>query len=211
MSLRVVDRFRPHARRVLQQALDDGSFHKREELALLAPELLGRLSLWSLIMFIIGAIFFIAFTIAMSVWQTHSISGLIGGLPLLLWIVINIVGSILILGVHEIIHGLAFMLWGGMPYYGAKLPFALYCSARNQLFPRDYYLVVGLAPFVVITLAAMIFTIVSPVLASYGLLAWISNFAGAAGDIFTIFWLLRQPRRVLVEDTETGCRVWERL
>jgi hypothetical protein len=84
----------------------------------------------------------------------------------------------------------------------------LYCSAHDQLFPRNYYIVVGLAPFVIITLLAILFTITAPILASYGLLAWISNFSGAVGDLMAVRWLLHQPRDVLVEDTETGCRVW---
>jgi len=208
MALQVIDRFHPQWRRAQQQALGEGRIQQGRELELLTPERMNRLAVWGLFLFVIGAIFFIVLNIAMYILRTHHTSGTIAGWPLIFWLVINILGSILILGIHEFVHGLAFMLWGGKPYYGARLPFALYCSARNQLFPRNYYIVVGLAPFVVITLLATLFTIIAPVLASYGLLAWISNFSGAVGDLMAVRWLLHQPSDVLVEDTETGCRVW---
>ncbi len=211
MALQIIDRFHPHRRRAQQQAFDEGRAQPGSDLELLAPERMTRLAIWSLLLLVVGVVFFVGLNIAMYLIRTHATSGTASGWPLLVWVGVNILGSILILGVHELVHGLAFMLWGGKPYYGARLPFALYCSARNQLFPRNYYIVIGLAPFVVITLIAIIFTIIAPVLASYGLLAWISNFSGAVGDLMAVSWLLRQPHTVLVEDTETGCRVWEVL
>lgn len=209
MALQIIDRFHPQRRRAQQQAFDDGRAQQGSDLELLAPERMNRLAVESLLLLIVGVVFFVGLNIAMYLIRTHATSGRISGWPLLTWVGINILGSIVILGIHEFVHGLAFMLWGGKPYYGARLPFALYCSARNQLFPRNYYIVVGLAPFVVITLIAIIFIIIAPALASYGLLAWISNFSGAVGDLMAVRWLLRQPSTVLVEDTETGCRVWK--
>src|SRR5437899_8245356 len=110
---------------------------------------------------------------------------------------------------HEGLHALAFLFWGGKPYFGAKLPVALYCGAKNQLFRRNQYLVVGLAPLVVITLAGIILTLLSPVLASYTLLATAGNISGAAGDVWGTRELLKQSDEVLVEDTDIGFRVWK--
>lgn len=208
MSLRVIDRFHPDNRRQMQQAIDAGKVEQSGELELLAPEQMKTLAFWGLIMFVIGVVFFVALNVTMYLAQTHKTSGSIGGAIIVWWLVINLIGSVLILGVHEGIHGIAFTLWGGKPYYGAKLPFAFFCSTKAQLFPRNYYLVVGIAPLVVITVGAIIFTIIAPIQASYGLLAWISNFSGAVGDVFAVLWLLRQPKQALIEDTETGCRAW---
>jgi hypothetical protein len=91
------------------------------------------------------------------------------------------------------------------------LPLALYCGAKNQLFCRDQYLVVGLAPLVVITLAGIVFTLLAPGAASYTLFATIGNVSGAAGDLMVALRLLRQSPQVLIEDTETGYRSWEVL
>lgn len=157
-------------------------------------------------MLIIGAIFFGLLTYTL---QTRSAPVIKGGWSLLLWIVINILGYLLILPIHELVHAAAFALWGGKPYFGTKLPYALYCGAKNQLFHRNQYLVIGLAPLVVITLAGIIFTLISPALASYTLFATIGNVSGAAGDVWVVRKLIQRPRSILVEDTESGYRAWE--
>src|ERR1019366_6713215 len=103
------------------------------------------------------------------------------------------------------------LFWGGKPFFGAKLPFALYCGARQQVFPRNQYLVVGLAPLVAITIIALLLTLFSPVLASYTLFANLSNFSGAVGDVWVAARILQQPPHILVEDTDAGYRAWEIL
>ena len=209
LPLTLIDRFHPHQRNEQQEAINTGHIHKLEEIELLEPEQLRPLALLSLLLLIIGAIFFGLLNYASYTLQTHSTPGNNGGRSLLLWIVINIIGYILILPIHELIHAAAFVLWGGKPYFGARLPYALYCGAKNQLFHRNQYFVVGLAPLIAITLAGIIFILISPVLASYTLFALIGNFSGAVGDIWVVRKLLRRPRSILVEDTEAGYRAWE--
>jgi len=207
--LTLVDRFHPHQRREQQEAINNGHIRKLEEIELLEPEHMRPLALLSLLLLIVGAIFFGLLNYVSYTLQTHSTTGINGGGSLLLWIGINIVGYILILPIHELIHAAAFVFWGGKPYFGARLPYALYCGAKNQLFRRNQYIVVGLAPLFVITLAGIIFILISPVPASYTLFALIGNFSGAAGDIWVVRRLFRRPRTILVEDTEVGYRAWE--
>jgi hypothetical protein len=209
MPLTLVDRFHPELRRVQQAAVDAGQLRKLDEISLLQPERLLPLSLLSLLLLVAGGIFFGVLNIAAYIWQTHASSGQIGGWGLITWIVINILGYLVILVVHEALHAAAFAFWGGRPYFGVKLPYALYCGAKNQLFRRNQYLVVGLAPLVVISLAGIIFTLLSPALASYTIFATVGNVSGAAGDVWVVARLLQQPETTLVEDTETGYRVWE--
>ncbi len=209
MPLTLIDRFHPHQRSEQQEAINNGHIRKLEEVELLEPEQLRPLALLSLLLLIIGIIFFGLLNFVSYTQQTHSATGIDGFKSLLLWIGINIIGYILILPVHELIHAAAFVLWGGKPYFGARLPYALYCGAKNQLFRRNQYFVVGLAPLVVITLAGIIFMLLSPLLASYTLFALIGNFSGAAGDIWVVRKLLRRPPSILVEDTEAGYRAWE--
>ena len=209
MSLTLIDRFHPRLRRSQQAAIEAGQLRIRDELALLEGEQLRPLALLSLLMLIIGALFFVALTIVSILARGHGlqINAGIGGI--LLWLLVNVIAYIVVLPLHEVVHGLAFTLWGGKPYFGTKLPLALYCGAKNQLFHRDHYLVVGLAPLVLITLAGIIFTLLAPSAASYTLFATIGNISGAAGDLMVTLRLLRQPRSILVEDTETGYRSWE--
>lgn len=209
MPLMLIDRFHPHLRRELQTAIDAGQLRKRDEIALLEPEQLLPLARLSLLMLVVGGLFFGGLNFVAYMWQTHASSGRIGGWGLIAWIVINIVGYLVILPIHELLHGVAFTFWGGKPYYGARLPFALYCGAKNQLFHRNQYLMVGLAPLVIITLVGIIFTLLSPGLASFTIFATVGNFSGAAGDVLGTMKLLQQPESVLIEDTETGFRVWE--
>ena len=209
MPLTLIDRFHPHQRDEQQEAINNGHICKLEEVELLEPTQMRPLALLSLLLLLIGIIFFALFTYISYTLQAHPNTGTSGISILLIWILINIIGYLLILPIHELIHAAAFVLWGGKPYFGAKLPYALYCGARNQLFRRNQYFVVGLAPLVVITLAGIILILLSPVLASYTLFALIGNFSGAAGDIWVVRRLLRRPSSILVEDTESGYRAWE--
>src|SRR5712691_11581426 len=209
LPLTLIDRFHPHLRDEQQEAINTGHIRKLEEIELLEPEQLRPPALLNLLLFIIGAIFFGLLNYASYTQQTHSTTGINGGKSLLLWIVINIISYILILPIHELIHAAAFVLWGGKPYFGARLPYALYCGAKNQLFHRNQYLVVGLAPLVVITLAGIVVTFVAPVVAAFALAVTVGNVSGAAGDAWSVARMLRLPATTLVEDTEVGYRVWE--
>ena len=209
LPLTLIDRFHPHQRNELQEAINNGHIRKLEEIELLEPEQLRPLALLSLLLLIIGVIFFSLLNYASYTQQMHSAPGINGVKSLLFWIGINIIGYILILPIHELIHAAAFLFWGGKPYFGAKLPYALYCGAKDQLFHRNQYFVIGLAPLIVITLAGIIFILISPLLASYTLFALIGNFSGAAGDIWVVRKLSRRPPSILVEDTEAGYRAWE--
>jgi hypothetical protein len=211
MSLTVVDRFHPRRRRELQQAVDAGRLHKRDELELLTSEAMRPLARLGMLMLLAAGIFFIALNFASYFWQKHTLNlGITFG-GALLWLAINILGSLVILPLHELIHGLIFLLWGGKPFFGAKLPFALYCGARQQVFRRNQYLVVGLAPLAVITIIAFVLTLFFPILASYLLFANLSNFSGAVGDVQVAKRILQQPAHILVEDTDAGYRAWEIL
>ena len=210
MALQLIDRFHPRMRQEQQTAIDAGHLRKRDELELLEePQQVRRVAVLSLLLFVISAIFFIVLNIVAYAVRTHTTSGSIGAVAILLGLFINIVIYVLVMFLHEGIHALAFAFWGGRPYFGAKLPLALFCGAKNQIFRRNHYLVVGLAPLVIITVAGIIFTLLSPVLAVYTLLGTIGNFSGAAGDLWVALRLLRQPKDVLVEDTDAGYRVWE--
>jgi hypothetical protein len=207
--LLLVDRYHPHERQELQAVIDAGQLHKYDDLELLEPTQLRPLALLSLAMLVISGIAFVALNLVAYYWQRHTLQFTFTFWSIVLWLVCNVVSYIVVLPLHELIHALAFLFWGGKPYFGAKLPLALYCGAKNQLFWRNHYLVVGLAPLVVITLAGVILTLLAPALASYLLFATIGNIAGAAGDVLVAVKLWRQEHTVLVEDTEVGYRVWK--
>jgi hypothetical protein len=208
MSLTIVDRFHSKRRDAWQTAADEGRLRLVDELALLEPAQIRSVTGFSLLLFVLGSIFFIVLNLAAYIWRTGQHGASLDGWRVLLWMLISLVGYVVILLVHEALHGVTFALWGGKPYYGAKLPIALFCGAKDQIFPRNYYLVVGLAPFVIITLAGIIFTLFAPALSPYILFALIGNFSGSAGDLWVVRRLLTQSASVFIEDRETGYRVW---
>ena len=205
----VVDRFRPRKRANLQAAVDAGQIRKIDEVELLEQEQLLPLARLSLRLLLLGGLCFGLLNYATYAWRAHTFDLHLSVPGVLLWLVINFVGYFLMLPLHELLHGASFLLWGGRPYLGVKLPYALYCGAKNQLFGRNQYLVVALTPLVVITLAGIICTLLSPVLASYTLSVTVGNISGAAGDAWSARRIMKIPATALMEDTEAGYRAWE--
>jgi len=204
---RIVDRFNQRRARRLQGLLLAGDLTVQLDWDALAGERLHALAGWSLALLAGSAALFIGLEIAA---QAHAgpldvfpgwehLAGLVGA---------NAAAYMVALPLHELLHGLAFRLFGGKPSFGAKLPLALYCSAPAQLFRRNAYLLVGLAPFVVITVAGLALTWLRPDVAAYLQFGFIGNAAGAAGDLWAARVLLRQRRDSLIEDTATGFRVY---
>jgi hypothetical protein len=208
MTLRYIDYFRPHLRQQRQATIDAGRIHLIDEFEVLDPQQLRPLALLSFLLLLLGLLFFGFLNLAAYFWWGHfpALHSSVGSIVFAL--LLNILGYLLILPIHEEIHALAFFFWGGRPYFGAHLPLALFCGAREQLFPRNYYLVIGLAPLLVLTCAGVLFTCLRPDLAWYTLLATSGNLSGAAGDLYTVMRLLRHSSAILVEDTDSGYRAW---
>jgi hypothetical protein len=209
MGLILVDRYHPYQRRQLQAMIDAGRLHKCDEVELLELDQLKPLARLLLHLLLMSSVFFVALDLASYYWQTHTFSLNLTFWSVAGWVGINIVSYVLVMLLHELVHALFFLFWGGRPYFGAKLPLALYCGAKNQLFHRNHYLVVGLAPLVLITLVGIVVTIIAPVQASYVLFALVGNSAGAAGDLEVAARVLKlKDGIILVEDTESGYRAW---
>ncbi len=208
MTLQCIDRFRPRFCQQQQDAIDKKQLRLVDEFEALDSAQLRPLALLSLLLLLLGLIFFVLLNLVAYFWWGHAPALHFSFSGIMLDLLLNILGYILILPVHEVIHALVFLFWGGHPYFGAKLPLALFCGAREQLFPRNYYLIVGLAPLIVITLAGLLFTCLWPALGWYTLLAIAGNLSGAAGDLWAVRRLLRQTSEVLVEDTDAGYRAW---
>ena len=111
---------------------------------------------------------------------------------------------------HEAIHGLVFLVLGGKPRFGVKLiggffP-VVYASATGPLIPRNHYLLVGLAPFLVLT---PLFLLTGILIRDGGgaliaLTAMATNVAGSTGDLM-VAWKVRQlGGGTLFEDTADG-------
>ncbi|MFZ3079055.1 MAG: DUF3267 domain-containing protein [Bellilinea sp.] len=110
---------------------------------------------------------------------------------------------------HEGIHGLGFILLAkAHPIFAFRGVYA-YAAAPDWFIPRDSYLVIGLAPFVGISLVGVALMEIVPA-------AWIAplvlvcvvNATGAVGDLWVAVLLLRQPQEALSNDTGDEIKIY---
>jgi hypothetical protein len=117
----------------------------------------------------------------------------------------------LVLLVHELVHAAAIALLGHQPRLGAKLDKGvLYATADGALFRRDEFIMIALAPLVVITAVGLWLVVVLPdTLAYWAALAVVFNASGAVGDLWMTGVVFRYPANALVRDEADGIRVYE--
>lgn len=205
-TLRLVARFSPRALRARHEAaIRAGQMRVIARLELLAPERIQHLARQSLTLLAGSALGFLALdTLARAVQHVPapSAGASLAGVAALIGA--NILAYIAVLPLHEAAHAAVILSLGGRPTFGLQLPFAAYCTAPNQLFTRNGYIAVALAPLVILTAAGIILTWLAPNLALYLLLGFTGNVAGAVGDLAAVAALRRLPTDALIEDTATG-------
>jgi hypothetical protein len=129
--------------------------------------------------------------------------------PVALASLISLVGVVII---HEGLHGLLFVIFGGKVYFGLKItkigPVA-YASSPDT-YPRLSFQLVALAPQILtIVLIALLWILSSPILIYAFLLSIICNLAGGFMDFYTVCWLRKFSRSCLVKDTLGGVEVYK--
>jgi hypothetical protein len=125
------------------------------------------------------------------------------------WILMLIGVLVVMIVLHEGLHGLFFWLFSGAaPVFGFKVYYA-YASAPGWYFRRLPYMVIGLAPLLLISLAGVLLIMVVP--ASWLgalLLLVVMNASGAVGDLMAVIWLVFQPKVSLVLDLSESIEVY---
>ncbi len=133
----------------------------------------------------------------------HSASGTWGVIPAFstLELVVLIVSIFFMLTLHEMIHGAFFWLFTReRPKFALKPGYA-YAAAPDWHLPRPQYVVVGISPFIVISvLSILLSAFVAAPLVPYFFYMAIFNAAGALGDMIVVGWVLRQSAEILVQD-----------
>ena len=112
---------------------------------------------------------------------------------------------------HEFIHGIAISMYGGKPRYGTGvahyiLPY-LYTTTET-IFRRNQFIVILIAPLIVISVLGVISMIVFPSIAHWFLIPLTMNAAGAIGDLWMTFSLLRHPNHIFAADDHTGTTIY---
>lgn len=111
---------------------------------------------------------------------------------------------------HELLHGLTMQRFGASPQYGVKLKLlAFYATSPGYGFRRNSYVMVALAPLVIISLLAAlgILLISDSGWVSLLVLCAVVNAGGATGDLWMSILTLRYPANALIVDEKDGLRV----
>ena len=119
-----------------------------------------------------------------------------------LWKVFGLFASILlIMLVHELIHGFFFWMFTRSQPVFALRPLYAYAAAPEWFIPASRYWIIGLAPLALISLVGLLVISAAPA-------GWIPlsvfltalNIAGSVGDMFIVMQLLRLSTSSLVKD-----------
>ena len=136
----------------------------------------------------------------------------IGGGTLVTGILVGLVLGVIL---HEAVHGVFFLVFGGRPRFGFK-PWTsfgpvFYAAAPGSYLDRPRYLAAGLAPAVLLTAAlatALAFVAGDNLLTSVVTWAFVLNVAGSAGDMLMMRKVMSYSRATLFEDTGDGFVVY---
>ena len=112
---------------------------------------------------------------------------------------------------HEIIHGVFFKIF--KPEAKIKLGFEagmFYASAEGVTLSKRQFMIVVLAPLVLITLAIAIYAFISCHFTS-AYLAIALHTMGCAGDLYYVQQLLRHSETTHIKDTSVGAEFYQEL
>ena len=114
--------------------------------------------------------------------------------------------------IHELVHGFFFWLFSkSRPQFGLGPGYA-YAAAPDWFFPKGQYIVIGLAPLVVLTVAGLIAIAIAPLAWLPTLfLAVVFNAGGAIGDMYVCARISLEAPNIWVKDTGDGFEVYRTM
>ena len=119
-----------------------------------------------------------------------------------------VVGTVVL---HELIHGAFMSKYGGKPSYGAGIAYFIlpyFYATSKTVFPRKQYIMIAIAPLVVISLVVIGIMAAFPSIAHWMFIPFIVNASGAVGDMWVTRNVLRYPKHVMLEDRKTGLIIY---
>ncbi len=122
-----------------------------------------------------------------------------------------LIGMALTLVAHELAHGLAMWLVGATPRYGIFWKgLMVYATSPGYAYQRDTYVVILLAPFVLISALAVlgIWLVPGSPWVTLVIICGAANASGAIGDLWMTQIALRYPSTARIMDERDGMRVF---
>ena len=123
----------------------------------------------------------------------------LGGIVQAILVVVGLTALMIVM--HEAVHGAFFWIFTRtLPKFAFKGVYA-YAAAPAWYLPKTQYLLVALAPLVLLSLLGVALMLVVPAGGFIILLLFlVSNASGAVGDLWVVGWLLRQPNSCYAND-----------
>jgi hypothetical protein len=161
-----------------------------------------------------GTLAFILFGFLLILWTDQLRTDLYQlyshGLVVTLWGAFSLLLSATVtIGLHELVHGIFFWLYSrSRPLFGLRGGYA-FAAAPGWFFPRRQYLIVALAPLVLLTVVGMLLLLIVPAGALGAILFGVTvNISGAVGDMWIALQVLRQRGQIMIEDTGDGINIF---
>ena len=119
-------------------------------------------------------------------------------------------GIVALVILHEAVHGLMMRLYGARPQYGVlwkQLMF--YATSPGYAFRRNSYILIALAPLLVVSGLAVlgVFLLQGTQWLWLLILLFTFNAGGSSGDLWMVFTVLRHHKTAYVVDERDGIRV----
>ena len=110
---------------------------------------------------------------------------------------------------HEGTHGAVAALLGHRPVFGSRPPL-VYVTFKEKM-ARAHFIAIAVAPLVILDLLfVLLFFYGGDGLRLYCDLCLVMNTIGSLGDAWVVLTLVRTPKGILIQDTDTGIQVWDR-
>ncbi len=166
--------------------------------------------LWTVLGIVLSFIGIALFALVYAVSRGSSTATVeLSGLDLMLGLMIFVALVVVLLVLHEWLHGLAMSGYGAKPEYGAGVLYKVmpyfFCTAPGHKFTKQQFAVVSAAPAVMISLVGALCVALVP-LGGWLVIPLGIHLAGCIGDFWFLGMISRQPQGTLIEDLRTGTR-----
>lgn len=175
------------------------TYGHRGTFSLSNPRLVIGLNVAATVLFVVWIVLFLKIAASLHP-ELNTIEIRVGSLLQILPILVLPIFSIVL---HELVHGVFLWLFTReFPRFGLKGLFA-YASSPGWYIPRNQYVVVALAPFVLITLTGIGCLLFLPLSAALPvILIMAANAAGAVGDMVITGWIFTRSPVTFVSETD---------
>lgn len=168
------------------------------------------MSVLSIVLLALG----LAIGVGVATWRTDSSQFvLVTPRAVLSLLMTTLAATVATLVAHEAIHGLAMLLCGARPRFGAGmmhtgLPY-LYTTTERHLFTRAQFVMIAGAPNVLVNLALIVTLVLGPH-PSWWVVPLAVHLSGGVGDMWLVWSAMHEQRTSRIEDLRAGLRVHRR-